>query len=126
MNMTRKRQSRRAAWIKDLTLLAEEIRDAQTNLSNQKIYASELSSALKRNKHNHAKEVISVSGNMKLTNQSKRDAELSRRMFNDPQRDAFDRDLKKINRAMADLAIEIEYNRSILQIKLASVAEGVW
>ena len=109
-----------------MTEIAEKIRDDQHELSNQKIYAAELMGALKRNKLDINKEVMKDSTNMELTNQAKRDSELARRMFNDPQRDVFNEDLKKINRAMSDIVIDIEYNRNILQIKLAAVTEGVF
>ena len=111
--------------MQELTALAETIRDDQYNLLNQKTYAAELLGALKRNKLDHTREVSKDSEMMGLTNQSKRDAELNRRLFNDTQRETFNDDLKKINRAMADLEIEIEYNSSILKIKLASVIEDV-
>ena len=62
---------------------------------------------------------------MGLTTQSKRDTDLARRMLSDKQRETINNDLKKINRTMADLEIEIEYKRSIVQIKLASVTEDV-
>ena len=62
---------------------------------------------------------------MGLTTQSKRDTDLARRMLSDKQRETINNDLKKINRTMADLEIEIEYKRTILQIKLASVIEDV-
>ena len=81
--------------------------------------------ALKRNKLDHTREVSKDAERLGLTNQSKRDAELNRRMFNDTQRETFNDDLKKINRTMADLEIEIEYNTSILKIKLSSVIEDV-
>ena len=106
--------------------LADKIRDNQYDLLNQKVYAAELMSALKRNKLDYTREVSADAERMNLSNQSKRDAELNRRMFNDDQRDIFNDDLKKINRAIADLQIEIEYNRSILQIQLASVTEDVF
>ena len=112
--------------MRGLTTLADKIRDDQYDMLNQKVYAAELLGALKRNKLDHTRGVSSDADRMKLSNQSKRDAELSRRMFNDGQRDTFNDDLKKINRAMADLQIEIEYNRAILQIKLASVTEDVF
>ena len=120
------RYAKRAKWIKESTTLADKIRDAQYDLLNQKIYAAELMGALKRNRIEHTRGVSSDAERMKLSNQSKRDAELNRRMFNDDQRDVFNDDLKKINRTVADLQIEIEYNRSILQIKLASVTEDVF
>ena len=106
--------------------LADKIRDNQYDLASQKIYAAELMGALKRNRIEHTRGVSADAERMKLSNQSKRDAELNRRMFNDDQRDIFNDDLKKINRTMADLQIEIEYNRAILQIKLASVTEDVF
>ena len=112
--------------MRGLIALADTIRDGQYDLLNQKTYAAELMAALKRNKLNHIRGVSSDAERMKLSNQSKRDTELNRRMFNDDQRDIFNDDLKKINRTMADLQIEIEYNRSILQIKLASVTEDVF
>ena len=110
-------------WMRGLIDLADKVRDAQYDLLNQKVYAAELLGALKRNKLDHTRGVSSDADRMNLSNQSKRDAELNRRMFNDDQRDIFNDDLKKINRAMADLQIEIEYNRAILEIKLASVTE---
>jgi hypothetical protein len=115
-----------AKFVKESTALANKIRDDQYDLLNQKIYAAELMGALKRNRLEHIRGVSSDAERMKLSNQSKRDAELNRRMFNDDQRDIFNDDLKKINRTMADLQIEIEYNRAILQIKLASVTEDVF
>ena len=121
-----KKQRERLEWMQELIALAEKVRDDQYNLLNQKTYAAELMGALKRNKIEHTREVSADAERMKLSNQSKRDAELNRRMFNDNQRDIFNDDLKKINRTMADLQIEIEYNRSILQIKLASVTEDVF
>lgn len=120
------RYAKRTKWIKESTALTDKIRDDQYDLLNQKTYAAELMGALKRNRLNHTRQVSSDAERMKLSNQSKRDAELNRRMFNDDQRDIFNDDLKKINRAIADLQIEIEYNRSILQIKLASVTEDVF
>ena len=122
----RKLQAKRLAFIRELTTLADKIRDDQYDLLNQKVYAAELLGVLKRNKLDHTRGVSSDAERMKLSNQSKRDAELNRRMFNDDQRDIFNDDLKKINRTMADLQIEIEYNRVILQIKLASVTEDVF
>ena len=121
-----KRQKARVEWMRGLIDLADKIRDDQYDLASQKIYAAELMGALKRNRLEHTRGVSSDAERMKLSNQSKRDAELNRRMFNDDQRDIFNDDLKKINRTMADLQIEIEYNRSILQIKLASVTEDVF
>ena len=126
MNMDLVRYAKRAKWIKESTALADKIRDDQYDLLNQKVYAAELLGALKRNKLDHTRGVSSDAERMKLSNQSKRDAELNRRMFNDDQRDIFNDDLKKINRTMADLQIEIEYNRAILEIKLASVTEDVF
>lgn len=120
-----KRQKTRVEWMRGLIDLADKIRDCQYDLLNQKIYAAELMGALKRNRLDHTRGVSADAERMKLSNQSKRDAELNRRMFNDDQRDIFNDDLKKINRTMADLQIEIEYNRAILQIKLASVNEEV-
>ena len=120
-----KKQKIRVEWMRGLIDLADKIRDDQYDLLNQKIYASELMSALKRNKIDHTRQVSSDAERMKLSNQSKRDAELNRRMFNDDQRDIFNDDLKKINRTMADLQIEIEYNRAILQIKLAGAENGI-
>ena len=120
------RYAKRTKWIKESTALADKIRDDQYDLLNQKTYAAELMAALKRNKLEHTRKVSADSERMKLSNQSKRDAELNRRMFNDDQRDIFNDDLKKINRTMADLQIEIEYNRAILEIKLASVTEDVF
>ena len=121
-----KKQKARVEWMRGLIDLADKIRDDQYDLLNQKVYAAELLGALKRNKLDHARQVSSDAERMKLSNQSKRDAELNRRLFNDDQRDIFNDDLKKINRAMADLQIEIEYNRAILEIKLASVTEDVF
>ena len=121
-----KKQRERLEWMQELTALADKVRDDQYNLLNQKTYAAELMGALKRNKLDHTRGVSSDAERMKLSNQSKRDAELNRRMFNDDQRDIFNDDLKKINRTMADLQIEIEYNRAILEIKLASVTEEVF
>ena len=121
-----KKQKARVEWMRGLVDLADKIRDDQYDLLNQKIYAAELMGALKRNRIEHTRGVSSDAERMKLSNQSKRDAELNRRMFNDDQRDVFNDDLKKINRTVADLQIEIEYNRSILQIKLASVTEDVF
>ena len=121
-----KKQKVRVEWMRGLIDLTDKIRDDQYDLLNQKVYAAELLGALKRNKLDHTRGVSSDAERMKLSNQSKRDAELNRRMFNDDQRDIFNDDLKKINRTMADLQIEIEYNRSILQIKLASVTEDVF
>jgi hypothetical protein len=121
-----KRQKAKVEWMQGLIALADKVRDSQYDLLNQKIYAAELMSALKRNKLDLARQVSSDAERMKLSNQSKRDAELNRRMFNDDQRDIFNDDLKKINRTMADLQIEIEYNRAILEIKLASVTEDVF
>lgn len=120
-----KTQKAKLEWMQELTALAESIRDDQYSLLNQKTYAAELHGALKRNKIDHQKAVITDADRLGLTNQSKRDADLNRRMFADTQRDTFDTDLKKINRTMADLEIEIEYKRSIVQIKLASVTEDV-
>lgn len=120
------RHAKRAKFVKESTALADKIRDDQYDLLNQKIYAAELLGALKRNRIAHTMGVSSDVERMKLSNQSKRDAELNRRMFGDGQRDIFNDDLKKINRTMADLQIEIEYNRSILQIKLASATEDVF
>lgn len=120
-----KKQKARLEWMQELTALAETIRDDQYNLLNQKTYAAELLGALKRIKLDHTREVSNDAERMGLTNQSKRDAELNRRLFNDTQRETFNGDLKKINRAMADFEIEIEYNSSILKIKLASVIEDV-
>ena len=121
-----KRHAKRLEWVRGLTDLGNKIRDDQYDLLNQKMYAAELLGVLKRNRLDHTRQVSSDAERMNLSNQSKRDAELNRRLYNDDQRDIFDNDLKKINRAMADLQIEIEYNRSILQIKLASMAEGVF
>ena len=121
-----RKQKAKIEWMRGLITLADKVRDSQYDLLNQKIYAAELMSALKRNKLAHARGVSSDAEQMKLSNQSKRDAELNRRMFNDDQRDVFDNDLKKINRTIADLQIEIEYNRAILQIKLTSVTEEVF
>ena len=121
-----KKQKMRVEWVRGLIDLSDKIRDDQYDLLNQKTYAAELLGALKRNKIDHTRGVSADSERMKLSNQSKRDAELNRRMFNDDQRDIFNEDLKKINRTMADLQIEIEYNRAILQIKLASVTEDVF
>ena len=115
-----------AKFVKESTALANKIRDDQYDLLNQKIYAAELMGALKRNRLDHTRQVSADAERMELSNQSKRDAELNRRLYNDDQRDIFDNDLKKINRAMADLQIEIEYNRAILEIKLASVTEDVF
>ena len=120
------KQKAKVEWMRGLIDLADKIRDAQYDLASQKIYAAELMGALKRNRLDHTRGVSSDAERMKLSNQSKRDAELNRRMFNDDQRDIFNDDLKKINRTMADLQIEIEYNRAILQIKLASVTEDVF
>ncbi|MCK5641380.1 MAG: hypothetical protein KAJ19_11300 [Gammaproteobacteria bacterium] len=120
-----KTQKARLEWIQELTALAESIRGDQYDLLNQKTYAAELLGALKRNKLDHKRNVSNDADRMGLTNQSKRDADLNRRMFNDTQRETFNDDLKKINRKMADLEIEVEYKRSILQIKLASVIEDV-
>ncbi len=111
---------KRAKWIDVSTALATKIRDDQTDLINQKIYVAELMSALKRNKIDHTRQVSSDASRMKLSNQTKRDAELSRRLYNDDQRDVFENDLKTINRKMVDLQIEIEYNKAILAIRLAS------
>ena len=121
----RKLRARRIAFIDSLTEIANEIRDNKHNLTLNKIYKSELMSALKRNELKHKREVSKDAERLGLTNQSKRDAELNRRMFNDTQRETFNDDLKKINRTMSDLEIEIEYNTSILKIKLASVIEDV-
>ena len=121
-----KKQKAKVEWMRGLIDLVDKIRDDQYDLLNQKVYAAELLGALKRNKLDHTRGVSSDAERMKLSNQAKRDAELNRRMFNDDQRDIFNDDLKKINRTMADLQIEIEYNRSILQIKLASVTEDVF
>lgn len=121
-----KRQKARVEWMRGLIDLADKIRDDQYDHLNQKVYAAELLGALKRNKIDHTRGVSSDAERMKLSNQSKRDAELNRRMYNDDQRDIFNDDLKKINRTMVDLQIEIEYNRAILQIKLASVTEDVF
>lgn len=121
----RKLRARRIVFIDSLTEIANEIRDNKHNLTLNKIYKAELMSALKRNELQHTREVSNDSERMCLTNQSKRDAELNRRMFNDTQRETFNDDLKKINRAMSDFEIEIEYNSSILKIKLASVIEDV-
>ena len=118
-----KRQKVKVEWMRGLIDLVDKIRDDRYDLLNQKVYAAELLGALKRNKLDHTRGVSSDADRMNLSNQSKRDAELNRRMFNDDQRDIFNDDLKKINRAMADLQIEIEYNRAILEIKLASVTE---
>ena len=126
MNMDLVRYAKMAKFVKESTALADKIRDDQYDLLNQKVYAAELLGALKRNKLDHTRGVSVDAERMKLSNQSKRDAELNRRMFNDDQRDVFNDDLKKINRTMADLQIEIEHNRSILQIKLASVTEDVF
>ena len=120
-----KTQKAKLEWMQELTALAESIRDDQYNLLNQRTYAAELHGALKRNKIDHQKAVITDADRLGLTNQSKRDADLNRRMLADTQRETFDIDLKKINRTIADIEIEIEYKRSILQIKLASVTEDV-
>ena len=120
-----KAQKTKLEWMQELTALAESIRDDQYNLLNQKTYAAELHGALKRNKLDHEKDVSNDADRMGLTNQSKRDTNLNRRMLNDKQRETFNNDLKKINRTMADLEVEIEYKRSILQIKLASVTEDL-
>lgn len=109
-----------------MTEIAEKIRDAQHELSNKRIYVAELMAALKRNKIDQNREVMNDSANMKLTNQAKRDAELNRRLLNDPQREVFNEDLKKINMVMSDIVIDIEYNRNILQIKLTAVTEEVF
>ena len=124
--MNRKRQNKRVAWQRELTSLADKIRDDQYDILNQQIYKSELAGALKRNKLEHTRGVSADADRMKLSNQTKRDSELNRRLFNDDQRDIFDNDLKKINRTIEDLRIEIEYNRSILQIKLTSVTNEVF
>ena len=124
--MNRKRQNKRVAWQRELTILADKIRDDQYDVLNQQIYKSELAGALKRNKLEHTRGVSADADRMKLTNQTKRDAELNRRLFNDDQRDIFGNDLKKINRTIEDLRIEIEYNRAILQIKLANATNEVF
>ena len=52
-----------------------------------------------------------------------------KRVAIDPQQGTFNEDLKTINQKMADLEIEIEYNRNMLKIRLAEVAgaaNGVW
>jgi len=120
------KQKRKVEWMRELTALADKIRDDQYDLLNQQTYKTELAGALKRNKADHTRDVMRDAGKMKLSNQTKRDTELNQRLFNDNQRDTFDTDLKKINRAIADLQIEIEYNRSILQIKLTSMTEEVF
>ena len=102
-----KTQKAKPEWMQELTALAESIRDDQYNLLNQKTYAAELLGALKRNKLDHKKDVSNDADRLGLTNQSKRDVERNRRMLNDTQRETFNNDLKKINRAMADLEVEI-------------------
>ena len=116
----------RRKWRQGCNALAASIRDAQDALSAQGIFKAELMGALKRIKSDHTREIISESKQLKLTNQSKRDAELNRRLSIDPQQGTFNDDLKTINQKMADLEIEIEYNRNMLKIRLAGTANGIW
>lgn len=115
------RQHKQRTWERNAIALADLIRDDSIEFINQGIFKTELLSALKRNKIGHAHRAEGDITYTKLSNQSKRDAELKRRMFNDPQRIAFDDDVKKITRKMSDLEIEIEYNRNLLKIRLAGM-----
>ena len=124
--MSRKHQAKQRVWKQGSETLAENIRLAQKALSAQGIYKAELMSAIKRIKVTHTREIISESEQLKLTNQSKRDAELNRRLSIDPQQGTFNEDLKTINQKMADLEIDIEYNRNMLKIRLAGAANGIW
>ena len=116
----------RRKWRQGSESLASNIRNAQDALSAQGIFKAELMGALKRIKSDHTREIISESKQLKLTNQSKRDAELNRRLSIDPQQSTFNEDLKTINQKMADLEIDIEYNRNMLKIRLAGAANGIW
>ncbi len=112
----------RRKWKPGAAALANTIWNAQDDLTSQGGYKAEMAGAIKRIKADHTREILTESKQLQLTNQAKRDAELNRRMTIDSQRNAFDDDLKTINQKMADLEIEIEYNRNMLKIQLAEIA----